>query len=285
MARSLLTLQAMGFSTSMRAAAIALSGLTAWGTSLARADEAPLVEPLSKPAPDTPPAQPSMIVSTPAPAEQPLKPAVKLPTPVQPATSRRSFAPAPPNGEASPEGGLAVGQVALGSLATLAAGYLFFLVANSGNGASNLSYAVPIGIATPAVGALVVCGLGKTSDRYEGDCGSSILGGYLGALAFAIPLGLVGSVVLVQPAQDGDGPSGAIGAVLGAALGVIVGTAVGATMAWHRSKHRREQPDALAFGPPAPPPAALASWSDLRARPTAARATAPLGVQLLSLRF
>jgi hypothetical protein len=180
------------------------------------------------------------------------------------------------------EGGIATSQILAGSLATLTTGVLVALVAAGTD--SGAVAVVGVGSA-PAVGGWTVCAIGRTSKQYEGGCAPSVLGGYLGAIAFGIPMAYFGAAEWSPVDQDGGGRMEFIGAIYGAVLGVIVGTGVGATIAWHLSKHRREQPAALAFGPPLPPPAALASWSELQARPTAARASAPLGVQLLSLRF
>jgi hypothetical protein len=293
MARSLLTLQAMRFSTSMKAAAIALSGLTAWGTSLARADEAPLTEPsgnFSDPAHAVRPLEPSVSVSRSAPAVPPPEHSVRVsnPTPAAPpASSWRSFAHAPRNAAPPPEVGIIAGQLAFGALATFTTSLLVVFVndgaANEANFQSFSPSIVGIGV-TPLVGGLLICGRGKTSHQYEGACAPTILGGYLGALVFAIPLGYFEGKTY-NPDRGHDYWAGLTGALYGAAVGAIVGTTVGATIAWHLSKHRRERPDTLAFGPPLPPPAAFATWSNLQARPIAARAPAAVGVPLLSLRF
>jgi hypothetical protein len=174
-------------------------------------------------------------------------------------------------------------QVFVGTLGTLFTGILVSLVA-AGTNSSPVALVGLLG--TPAVGSLVVCGIGKTSKQYDGGCGPPILGGYLGAIALGIAMGYVGEAEFASSGgSDGDNTGEVVGIVLGAALGVLVGTAVGATIAWHVSKHPREDSVALAFGPPPPPPAALGPWADLEARPSAARAPAAVGVPLLSLRF
>jgi hypothetical protein len=298
---------------SMKLAAIALAGLTAWGTGLARADEAPDEEPsvtdltpgapapppaaapsapLPAGTPATPPAEGSSAVQPGAPKPRP----VLVPAPPAAAASPREggvavtrdlppprprFAHAPATEAASPEIGLGIGQVFVGAFATFGAGFLVALLASGAN--SEPVALLGIG-ATPAVGGLVVCGMGRTSKNYEGSCAPPILGGYLGALVLGISMAYVGAAEFAPSISDG-GTDSAVGAALGAALGVIVGTAVGATIAWHVSKHPRAPDVTLALGPPLTPPAALASWSDLQARPTAARAPTAVGVPLLSLRF
>jgi hypothetical protein len=302
----------MRLSTSMKVAAMALAGLAAWGTSLARAEEAPDSEPsvtvLTPGAPVTPPPAapappPAATTGTPASGDGPaVSPALPNPRPVlvpapPPAAAlpredgvavsrgapkpRPSFAPVPATGAASPEIGLGVAQIFIGSFATFGAAVVVALIST---GANSAPVAVVGLLGTPAVGGLVVCGMGRTSKQYERDCGPAIGGAYLGALTLGIALGYVGAAEFAPSSSDG-GVDAAVGAALGAALGLIVGTAVGATIAWHVSKHPREQPVALAFGPPPPPPAALASWSDLQARPTAPRPPTAVGVPLLSLRF
>jgi hypothetical protein len=187
----------------------------------------------------------------------------------------------PPTGAASPEIGLGIAQIFVGSFATFGTALVVaFIAAGANSGPIAL-----VGIlATPAVGGLVVCGMGGTSKQYDGDCGPAIGSAYLGALTLGISLAYVGATQFAPNSSDG-GVDSAIGAALGAALGLIVGTAVGATIGWHVSKHPRKQSVALALGPPPPPPAALASWWDLQARPTAERAPTSIGVPLLSLRF
>ena len=309
MARRLLLLRAMRWSVSMKVAAMVLAGLTAWGTSLARADEAPDSEPSVTVLTPGPTAAPTAAPSAPLPAASTGTPAsaggsavspgppkagpVLVPAPPTAAASLReggvavsqrprsrpSYGPGP--GVAPPETGLAVSQVFIGSFATFGAGVLLALV---GAGANSAPVAL-VGVgAAPAVGSLVVCGMGRTSKHYQGGCGPTIVGGYLGAILLAIPMGYVGAATLAPSISDG-GTDRAVGAVLGAALGVVVGTGIGATLAWHVSKHARERPAPLALGAPLAPPAALAAWSELGARPAAARAPVAVGVPLLSLRF
>jgi hypothetical protein len=311
MARRLLLLWAMRLSISMKVAAIALAGLMAWGTSLAHADEAPDSEPsvtVLTPGPTAPPrpaapSPPPATTGTPAsgdasavapapPKARPVLVPVPRPAAASPSESgvavsrglprsRPSLAAVPATAAASPEIGLGIAQVFIGSFATFGT---FLLVALVSAGANSAPVAVVGLLATPAVGGLVVCRMGRSSKQYEGDCGAAIGGSYLGALTLGIALAYVGAKEFAPSNSDG-GNDAAVGAALGAALGLIVGTAVGATIAWHASKHPREPSVALAFGPPPPPPAALASWSDLQARPNAARAPTAVGVPLLSLRF
>jgi hypothetical protein len=300
----------MRLSKVMKLAAIALAGLTAWGTSLAHAGEAPPEDPsvsTSAPAPAAPSPEPprrlwgtspaevppeppvSVPAPAPAPAVPPQEPPVRVATPapaVPPASARHTWPTRPPPGPvtgSSSEGGIGALQVFVGILGTFFTGLLVSLVA-AGTDSSAVALVGVLG--TPAVGGLVVCGVGQTSKHYEGGCGPPILGAYLGALGLGLAMAYVGEHEFAPSGgSDGDNTGEVIGIVLGAALGVLVGTAVGATIAWHVSKHPREDSVALAYGPPPPPPAALGPWADLEARSGAARAPAVVGVPLLSLRF
>jgi hypothetical protein len=200
----------------------------------------------------------------------------------RPARAQQTALGAPPaqNGGGAPsEVGVGVSQVLVGALATAAAEVVVAFIAA---GADSAPIAVVGFSAAPSAGGLAVCGLGPT--RYhDGGCAPSVLGGYLGAIGLGIPMTYLGANALAPATQDGHDRT--TGAILGAALGVAIGTAVGATIGWHLSKRPRERTAALAFGAPVPPPAALASWSDLQARTTATRATTAVGVPLLSLRF
>ncbi len=192
-------------------------------------------------------------------------------------------APPPQGGRgASSEVSIGVAQVLLGTLGTLATEVVVALAAVAADSAP-VAY-VGIGV-TPAAGGRIICGLGQSSQEYEGGCAPTIVGGYLGALLLGIPMWYVGAAAFSPATSDGGNDRG-VGAVLGAALGVVVGTAVGATIGWQASKERRDALlDDLTLGPPPPPPARAAAWSELQPRSVTARAPVAVAVPLLSLRF
>jgi hypothetical protein len=183
------------------------------------------------------------------------------------------------------EGGLAAGQVLLGSLTAF--GFVY-------GGARWLFtdgelFLVSVALA-PAAGAGLICAMGHLSPSYDGGCGSSMIGGYLGALVAGAGLGIL--FYDRSPEYDSYGDSfnsKRLAFIGGAALGIIVGTGIGATIGWHLGKHRRRQRDAgVAVGlsaPPLPPPAALADWPELRARTPAPAGGAVVGIPILALRF
>ena len=185
-----------------------------------------------------------------------------------------------PGGPPPSEIGLGASQVLLGALTTLGAGLTLAMVASQAHSVPLDYVAVAVG---PGVGAGVVCGLGRSSTWYEGGCAPTILGGYLGALVLAIPMGYLGGVTFAPNDPDG-GSNWEVGAILGAALGVVVGTAIGATIGWHTAKHRRGGP-AAAIPLKAPvPPADSTTYAELRIRSLAPAGLA-FSVPLLSLRF
>jgi hypothetical protein len=202
-----------------------------------------------------------------------------------PAAAQQNAPPllAPPAEPAPSEvGSVVVPQFFLGTLSTFVGGIVLLIGASATH--SDMGYYAAVAV-TPGIGSLVVCGVGKTSDYYEGSCAAPIIGGYVGALALGLGLAYAGTGAFAT-SGPADGNGSAIGVVIGAALGVIVGTAVGATVGWNLGKHRRGT--VLAIAPKAPPPAALAGWPELGARPAATgvpRAGGAISVPLLSLRF
>ncbi|HEY4392587.1 MAG TPA: hypothetical protein VGP64_00920 [Polyangia bacterium] len=238
------------------AAIIGLAVVAAW-TAPARAADAPAPEP-------------SVNVETPAGA-------ATLPQGPPPLLGPPPAATQPPPSEAS----LATSQILLGSLTTLGVGggsaILFGAL-----GAIPLDF---IGLAAaPAIGARVVCSLGRNSPYYDGGCGASVLGGYLGAIVIGAGLGLV-FYTETGPGYDGEDNKPIMFAI-GAALGTFIGTGIGATIGWHLGKHRRGTGTTAALtAPPLAPPAALADWPELRARTPAHAPGTVIGVPLLALRF
>jgi hypothetical protein len=204
----------------------------------------------------------------------------------RPAAAQQTAAPllAPPTEPAPSEvGSVVIPQVLLGTLTTFVGGIGLLMIASATNSDAAAYAAV---VVTPGIGSLVSCKVGQTSAYYEGSCGPPLIGGYAGAAVLGVGMWYVGSHFLWRPRNDGDVASGGIEVAVGAAVGVIVGTAVGAAIGWHSGKHRRAAVAALA--PKAPPPAALAAWTELGARTPPAsmpRASGTLTVPLLSLRF
>lgn len=188
----------------------------------------------------------------------------------------------PPTSAPPPEVRLTFLQVWLGTVGTTLAG-IGLLVGAAEAKSKPLDY-VSLA-AMPAAGGWIVCGLGRTSPDYEGGCGPSVVGGYVGALTFGLSAAYFGATYFSHQGPDGGRDSPDEGAVYATALAFVVGAAVGATVAWHLFKRPRHDHAAVTLGAAAPPPAALAAWSELRARPVAARAPAAVGVPLLSLRF
>jgi hypothetical protein len=176
-------------------------------------------------------------------------------------------------------GSVVIPQIFLGALSTFVGGIGLLLIASATH-SDTLDYAAVA--LTPALGSLVVCGVGHTSAYYEGSCEGPLLGGYAGALVLGLGLAYSSSGAF-SGSNSGDSTGSGIGIYIGLAMGIIVGTTLGATMGWYAGKHRRGSFTAL--GPKAPPPAALAAWTDLRPRAADARAGTTLGVPLLSLRF
>ncbi len=187
--------------------------------------------------------------------------------------------PAPPSEVAS----VVFPQVLVGTLATFVGGVSLLLIA-AVTDSTPMAYASVA--ATPGIGGLVVCKLGQTSDYYQGSCVPPLVGAYVGAVTLGIGMAYVGAAFFSPPAVDAPGARDtSIGAAEGAVLGILVGTAVGATVAWHLEKHPRGSLAPITLGPPAPPPAALAAWAELRPRAAAPRASDRLAIPLLSLRF
>jgi hypothetical protein len=196
-------------------------------------------------------------------------------------------APVPALAEPPPiEAGLAAGQVFLGALTALAVGAGNALVF-AALGAPKLNF-ISVGVA-PAAGAILICAMGRHSRFYGGDCGSSMVGGYLGAVVAGVGLGFVYyKETTTSGNSDADAwrPLGQF--IFGAAVGVVVGTGIGATIGWHLGKHRRQGDAGVAVAlsaPPLPPPAALADWPELRARTPAPAGGTVVGIPLLALRF
>jgi hypothetical protein len=131
----------------------------------------------------------------------------------------------------------------------------------------------------PAVGGLIVCGIGGMSRDYDGSCTGPVAGAYLGALT-AIPLALFGCWLDAPDADSGC----AEGATLGFAAGYLVGTAVGATIGWHLGKRLRDAQ--LALGQPRPG-VLSAAWLELQRRRTSSsdRGGKPVAVPVLQLSF
>jgi hypothetical protein len=177
----------------------------------------------------------------------------EAPPTVRPTWRQASPAPAP-----SPEIGLAGLQVVVGSLAML---ITLFPIAFAADAHEALGvFALSLG---PAVGGFVVCGLGGTSATYDGGCGTSVVGAYVGALT-AIPLVFIGCE-LDDPEWDTGGC--VAGAALGFIAGYFVGTALGATLGWHIGKRPRAR--GIAFGP-RDAGRLSAEWAELKPRPLAA---------------
>lgn len=214
--------------------------------------------------------------------------ALSLMLAARPAMAQQAAAPPPPllapqsNEPPAPEIRLGGLQVWLGLVGTTVVGIGLVLGSAEAN-SRPLGYASVA--ALPGAGSFMICGLGRTSPDYEGGCGATVLGGYLGAVLLALPMAYLGAAEFSPKAVDKDGSDTSVGAGYGAVLGFVVGTVVGATVAWHLSKRPRVRAPELTLGAPPPPPAALAAWSELRARPIAARAPAAIGLPLLSLRF
>ncbi len=187
--------------------------------------------------------------------------------------------PAPPG-----EGGLAVAQILLGTLATLGVGATSALLFGA-LGSAPLLY---LGLAaSPAIGSEAVCAVGRWSRWYDGGCAPAVTGGYLGAIVFGAGLGLY--FVSIHAAGYGDdGESNdPIAFALGGILGGVVGTAIGATIGWHLGKHLRDGADVTVSvsAPPLPAPAAFAEWPELRARSIAAPTGLAVNLPLLAVRF
>jgi hypothetical protein len=210
-----------------------------------------------------------MAAARPAPAQQ--RPGAVPPPLLAPA----------PSSKPAPEIGLGATQLVGGALTTLGAGLVLIALASRARSAP-LGY---VGAAVaPGAGSWVVCAAGQSSPTYEGSCGPTFLGGYLGAIALGIPMLYVGSAALAPNSSDG-GSYHDVGALFGAALGVVIGTAIGATIGWHTSKRRRAGPAPQGFTTPPPARADLDPYLDLRPRPNARQTSAGMTVPLLSLRF
>jgi len=127
-----------------------------------------------------------------------------------------------------------------------------------------------MGLLSPTVGGLIVCGMGGLGGYYETGCAPAILGAYVGVLS-VFPLAYLGCELDSEVDSDGCWA----GAVFGALTGYLLGTTVGATIGWHLGKERRK-PSYQAFATPGaqPPPN---EWSELRRRFSAA---APQGTQV-----
>ena len=135
-------------------------------------------------------------------------------------------------------------------------------------------------LAGPAIAGRLVCGIGRGSKDFGGDCGRSIGGAYLGMLVL-LPATIASGLVV----HDRAGGTVSVLVVLG---GYALSTAAGATMGWNRSK-RPLRPD-LELQPitrAGPPPAAVAAWTEPLVRSSARDATgAPrLAVPLLAFAF
>lgn len=145
-----------------------------------------------------------------------------------------------------------------------------------------VSYAV-LFVGPLAVGGMV-CTLGQTSKHYRGDCLPALVGAYVGALA-AFPLALLGGAADAHSFDNGDqGKNYTAGSAIGFIIGYGLGSAVGATIAWHWTKE--EKSTWSVFAAPLPPPAASASWPELRWRPApGARSTAAMTVPVLAFTF
>ena len=132
----------------------------------------------------------------------------------------------------------------------------------------------------PAIAGRVVCGVGRGSEHFEGDCGWSIGGAYLGMLVL-LPATVASGLVVHD---DAGGTVSAV-VLLG---GYALSTAAGATIGWNRTK-RPLRPD-LELQPitrAGPPPAAMAAWTEPLVRPSArSNIGAPqLAVPLLAFAF
>jgi hypothetical protein len=206
--------------------------------------------------------------------------------PASPPAGAPLLAPVPASTASPPaEGGLAAGQFLVGTLATLAFG---FGTAAAFVAARDPTLILFSAVLTPAVGAGVICAIGRQSRFYTGDCATSMAGGYLGAVVVGAGLGLV---LYYGTPLTGNGDADSfhwLYFVEGAALGIVLGTGIGATAFWHLGKHRRQGDTGVAVGlsaPPLPPPAALADWPELRARTPAPAGGVVVGIPLLALRF
>jgi len=192
--------------------------------------------------------------------------------------------PTPNNRRPAPmsEGGIAAEQFALGTLGMVGIELVVGVAAGRTN---DVPLAVLGGLGAPAVGSLLVCKIGQDSIAFGGGCPPVILGGYLGAIAFGIPLAYYG---YAHPIAEGDGGGGdrLVTLAIGLALGIAVGTGVGATVGWHLGKHPRDRSTVARLRAPSAPVASSGAWPELRRGwaepgPTGLRVAIPL----LALQF
>jgi hypothetical protein len=178
---------------------------------------------------------------------------------------------------------LAGGQVMIGTLITVASGTIGFWGALYGAYGGSIPLTMVGGalfLSAPALAGLAVCGLGRTSATFTGGCGWTIGGGYLGLLLI-FPL----AAVMGEESRFTDET---VLSPLVMLAGYGMGAALGATIAWHVSK--RARPDGFVPQPitrAAPPPAAIAPWTEPLVRPGARNAAAApqLAVPLLAFAF
>ncbi len=246
----------------MKASAIALAALLLFAVRPAIAADEPLEEPsVTSLLPGEAASQPSRTLAVPAPT----------PTPA-------------PNPAPAGEGGLMVAQILLGTLATVGTGATTTLLF----GGLDVVPLVYLGLAvTPAIGSETVCAVGRWSRSYDGSCAPALVGGYLGAIIAGGGLGLyLASIHALGSGPDGES-NDPIAFLLGAVLGGTVGTAAGATIGWYFGKRLRDEARVTVSlsAPPLPPPAALAAWPELRARPLAAPTGLTVDLPLLAVRF
>lgn len=237
-------------------------------------DAAPPDAPAAPAAPDAP-AAPEATPVFPAPSD-----AAQTSDPEQPRRHKRHRRRHSPIGDSV---GLVMLEGITGALVAAGIGTVGFVGVVAGGWGDSLPLTLAgsaVLVAGPAIAGRLVCASGRESEDFEGDCGWSIGGAYLGMLVFLPP-----TVILRMAADHGASSTFATVVLIG---GYALGTATGATFGWNRSKRPRS-PD-LALQPitrAGPPPTAMAAWTEPLVRPSARYdiAATQLAVPLLAFAF
>lgn len=107
-----------------------------------------------------------------------------------------------PSPTSSPTSEVALGgaQLFVGALATVGASAVLLLPGAAAHSPPVAIVGLGVG---PGIGGWAVCGIGRMSSTYEGDCTGTIVGSYLGFIALGVSAGFIGYYGYPQNNPDG----------------------------------------------------------------------------------